>query len=223
MHRGLRISVIIPCYNEEAGLGIVLDAIPDWVDEIICVDNNSTDATAIIAAKKKATVIRETRQGYGFAYHTGFAAATGDVIITLDGDGTYPTESFEMLSNALIDKNLEFISACRFPLLVPENMDPVSKLGNWVLSVTTRILFGTGLRDSQSGMWVFYRSVLSRLRLESNGMALSEEIKIEAIRRKLRFTEIHIPYHQRFGEKKIKKIQDGILNLIWLLRLRLRK
>lgn len=223
MHGTHRISLVIPCYNEEEGLPHVLDKVPDLVDEIILVDNNSTDTTAAIGAKWGAKVLREERQGYGHAYHKGLAAATGDIIVTMDGDGTYPPEEIARLLDLLHSENLDFISACRFPLSVPRNMDPVSKFGNWVLTVTTRLLFGYGLRDSQSGMWVFYKKALEKLTLESTGMAFSEEIKIEAIRRGLRFREAHIPYHLRFGRKKIKKFQDGLQNLWFLLRLRFRK
>ena len=102
-------------------------------------------------------------------------------------------------------------------------MDPVSKFGNWVLTSSTRLLFGFALKDSQSGMWVFHRACLGVMRLESNGMPFSEEIKIEAIQRGLKFREIHIPYYERYGEKKIKKFRDGMRNLWWLLKLRFRR
>ena len=102
-------------------------------------------------------------------------------------------------------------------------MDPVSKLGNFILTQTTRVLFSYRLEDSQSGMWLFYRAHLDQLRLESRGMALSEEIKIEALRRGLRFREVHIPYRVRLGKKKIKKFQDGVKNLWFLVRLRFRR
>jgi glycosyltransferase involved in cell wall biosynthesis len=215
--------VIIPCYNEELGLPFVLEKMPAFVDEVVLVDNNSTDTTAEIGRNAGARVFRETQQGYGFAYHRGFAEAKGDIFVTLDGDGTYPVEEIVNLLNILLHEKLDFISACRFPLMDKKNMDPVSKLGNFLLTTTTRILFGRGLKDSQSGMWIFHSASLQKLKLKSNGMALSEEIKIEAIRRGLKFREVHIPYYERYGEKKIKKFQDGIKNLVFLLALRFRK
>lgn len=223
MYKNLRISLIIPCYNEEEGLPYVLEKVPDLVDETVIVDNNSTDLTVSIGEQFGAKVFREQQQGYGYAYHKGMAEATGDIFVTMDGDGTYPPEEIPRLLEILLRDELDFISACRFPLVNRKNMDPVSKFGNWVLTLVTRILFGVGLRDSQSGMWVFRREVLDRIRLESNGMAFSEEIKIEAIRRKLKFREVHIPYHLRYGKKKIKKFRDGIKNLWFLVRLRFRR
>jgi len=223
LYQGHRISLIIPCYNEEEGLPFVLEKVPDLVDEIVIVDNNSTDLTANIGTQSGAKVFREEKQGYGHAYFKGLAEANGDIFITMDGDGTYPPEEIPRLLEILHRDQLDFISACRFPLLVPKNMDPVSRFGNRVLTLTTRILFGYGVKDSQSGMWVFHRKVMDSIRLESKGMAFSEEIKIESIKRGLAFKEVHIPYHLRYGEKKIKKFKDGILNLWFLFKLRFRK
>lgn len=217
------ITLIIPCYNEELGLPTVLGKVPSCVDTIMVVDNNSIDQTAEIARQHGAVVVNAPVQGYGAAYKQGFAAAKGDIIVTLDGDDTYPVDLIPDLVGRLIQDKLEFISACRFPLQNPKNMDPVSKFGNWVLTMTAKILFGYGVKDSQSGMWIFRRDTLPKMRLESNGMPLSEEIKIEAIKRGLRFREIHIPYYLRLGEKKIRKFRDGFHNLYFLFYLKFRK
>ncbi len=223
MYKNFSIGVIIPCYNEEEGLPIVLKNIPTFVDKIYIVDNQSDDDTATIAKNFGAVVLHEDQKGYGFAYKKGFQFIDTDIVVTMDGDGTYPTEEIPRLINILIQENLDFVSACRFPLQNPENMDILSKIGNCILTFTTQLLFRYGIQDSQSGMWVFKRSILPKIRLESNGMALSEEIKIEIIKKKLRFKEVHIPYYQRYGKKKIKKFQDGIKNLIFLFYLKLRK
>jgi len=223
MYLNHTIGLIIPCYNEEEGLPIVLKNVPSIIDKIYIVDNQSNDSTAQIALSFGAIVLREEKKGYGFAYKKGFQNIETDLIVTMDGDGTYPTEEILDLIATLINENLDFISACRFPLQNPENMDIVSKIGNYILTFTTQILFGYGIKDSQSGMWVFKRAILSQIRLESNGMAFSEEIKIEILKRKLRFKEVHIPYYQRYGKKKIKKFQDGIKNLLYLFYLKFRK
>ncbi len=223
MYQNYSIGIIIPCYNEEEGLPIVLKSIPEIVDKVYIIDNQSNDNTAQIAKNFGAIVLKEDKKGYGFAYKKGFQNIETDLVVTLDGDGTYPTEEIPKLISILINEQLEFISACRFPLQNPENMDIVSKIGNYILTFTTQILFGYGIKDSQSGMWIFKKEVLSKIRLESNGMALSEEIKIEILKKKLPFKEVHIPYYQRYGKKKIKKFQDGIKNLVFLFYLKVRK
>jgi dolichol-phosphate hexosyltransferase len=213
MIEGWTVSLVIPCYNESLGLSHLLPMVPKSIDEILVVDNNSTDDTAKVAADLGAIVVAAPTQGYGAAYKVGFAAASGQVIVTLDGDGTYPVDEIERLVGSLKREQLDFISACRFPLQNPENMDSVSRFGNWVLTVAAKVIFGYALR----------REVLAKIKLESNGMPLSEEIKLEAIKRKLRFKEFHIPYHLRFGLKKIRKFRDGFHNLWFLFYLRFRK
>jgi glycosyltransferase involved in cell wall biosynthesis len=217
MHRGLKISVVIPCYNEEEGIQMVIAAMPAYVDEIVVVDNNSTDRTSEVARGLGARVVFQPRKGYGAAYQAGLPAATGDVIATLDGDGTYPADEIALLVDALEDRGLDFISGSRFPLRNPAAMNFTNKVGNLVLTIATGIQWLKPLKDSQSGMWVFRRSVLPRLRLTSDGMPLSEEIKIEAIE-KLgpRFAEVGIDYRPRIGEVKLQKWRDGWRNLSFL-------
>jgi hypothetical protein len=217
MHRGLSISVVIPCYNEEDGIRHVYEGMPSYVDEVVVVDNNSTDRTAEVARSLGAKVVFQPRKGYGAAYQAGLPAATCDIIATLDGDGTYPADEISLLVDALEDRKLDFISGARFPLRNPDAMNFTNKVGNFVLTIATGLLWFRPLRDSQSGMWVFRRSVLPRLKLTSDGMPLSEEIKIEAIE-KLgpRFAEIGIDYRPRIGEVKLQKWRDGWLNLSFL-------
>jgi glycosyltransferase involved in cell wall biosynthesis len=222
MHRGLKISVVIPCYNEEDGIRSVIESMPSYVDEIVVVDNNSTDRTGEISRSLGAVVVFQPVKGYGAAYQAGLPAATGDVIATLDGDGTYPADEISILVDALEDRKLDFISGARFPLRNGDAMNFSNKIGNMVLTLTTMLLWFRPLRDSQSGMWVFRRSVLPKLRLTSNGMPLSEEIKIEAIEKLgRRFAEVGIDYRPRIGEVKLQKWRDGWLNLSFLFRKRL--
>jgi glycosyltransferase involved in cell wall biosynthesis len=221
MHRGLKISVVIPCYNEEDGVRITIGQLPKVVDEIVVVDNNSTDRTAEVARSLGARVVPEKRKGYGAAYQAGLPAATGDVIVTLDGDGTYPADQIPELVDYLEDKQLDFISASRFPLKNPRAMNFSNKVGNAVLTAGMAVLYGTPVRDSQSGMWVFRSAVYPKLRVKSDGMAFSEEIKIEAIRhRDVRFGEYNVDYRPRVGEVKLDKWRDGFRNLFFLVKKR---
>jgi glycosyltransferase involved in cell wall biosynthesis len=220
MHRDLKISVVIPCYNEEGGIAEVIGRMPKAVDEIVVVDNNCTDRTAEVARGLGARVVAEKTPGYGAAYKAGLAAATGDIVVTLDGDGTYPPEDIPRLVDTLEEKRWDFLSASRFPLADPKAMQFTNRLGNWVLTIAAAVLFFKPIRDSQSGMWVFRRGVLGRLRLTSDGMAFSEEIKLEALMRGCRFGEGHIPYGERIGEVKLQKWRDGWENLAFLVRKR---
>ncbi|NJK79752.1 MAG: glycosyltransferase family 2 protein [Chloroflexaceae bacterium] len=217
----MTISVVIPCFNEEDGLQYVLERMPDYVDEVIVVDNNSTDNTAQVARSMGARVIFESRKGYGRAYQAGLPAATGDIIATVDGDGTYPASSIAPIVDEMLAHNLDFVSANRFPLQNSKAMRFRNWFGNQVLTYAFRVLYTYWIADSQSGMWVFRRRCLTYIRPTHPGMAFSEEIKIEALQAPLRFGEVHIHYSERIGETKLYTWRDGWSNLWFLFRRRL--
>lgn len=221
MYKGQAITVIIPCLNEEQGIEKVLRAMPDFVDETIVVDNASTDRTSEVAAALGAKVIREDVRGYGRAYKRGFACATGDLIITLDGDHSYPVDALSYLIEAFLHLDVDFLNASRFPVRDSSAMSFKHKIGNLMLSLAMSVLFFRWVRDSQSGMWVFRRGILKEMKLESDSMAFSEEIKIEVLRdRRLRFGEISILYSARLGEIKLNPWRDGIQNMWFLAKKR---
>jgi glycosyltransferase involved in cell wall biosynthesis len=221
VYKGNSITVIIPCLNEEQGVEKVLRSLPEFVDEIIVVDNDSTDRTSEVAAALGAKVIREEVRGYGRSYKRGFNNATGDVIITLDGDHSYPADALSYLIEALLHLDVDFLNASRFPVRNRRAMSFKHKIGNLVLSLAMSMLFFRWVRDSQSGMWVLRRAILKEMKLESDGMAFSEEIKIEALRHpRIRFGEISIQYSSRLGEIKLNPWRDGFQNLAFLLKKR---
>ncbi|MBI1748922.1 MAG: glycosyltransferase family 2 protein [Acidobacteria bacterium] len=215
------ITVVIPCLNEEKGIKKVLARMPRFVDEIIVVDNNSTDRTAQVAKQMGARVVYEKIRGYGRAYKTGLMNARGDIIITLDGDQSYPVDGISYLLEVLLRSGVQFLSGSRFPLQNRQAMSFKHYVGNKVLSLVMSVLFFRWIWDSQSGMWIFYREALSRMRLDSDTMAFSEEIKIEAlINRDIGFKEIYIDYTSRVGEIKLQPWRDGWRNLLYLFKKR---
>lgn len=217
MYKNRRITVVIPCLNEEKGIVEVLSRMPGFVDEVIVVDNNSTDRTAEVARSCGAHVIYEKVRGYGRAYKTGLMQARGDIIVTLDGDHSYPPDAISYLLEAFLRSRVRFLSASRFPVKNKSAMSFKHWCGNKLLSLAMSILFLRWVRDSQSGMWVFDRSSLEEMSLVSDGMAFSEEIKIEAITKKqIGFKEIYIDYSNRMGEIKLQPWRDGLRN-IWFL------
>ena len=157
------------------------------------------------------------------AEHTrrGFADATGDIIVTLDGDHSYPADALAYLLEAFLHLEVDFLNASRFPVGIGSAMSLKHKFGNLMLSLAMSVLYFRWVRDSQSGMWVFRRSILGNLRLISDGMAFSEEIKIEALKSsRVRFTEISIQYTSRLGEIKLNPWRDGFHNLWFLVKKR---
>jgi len=221
VYKSQSITVIIPCLNEEQGIELVLKRMPDFVDQVIVVDNGSTDRTSEVAKSYGAEVIREEVRGYGRSYKRGFASATSDLIVTLDGDHSYPPDAISYLIEAFLHLEVDFLNASRFPVRDRKAMSFKHKFGNWMLSLAMSLLYFRWVRDSQSGMWVFRRSILQGMHLESDGMAFSEEIKIEALKSsRVRFAELSIQYSSRLGEIKLNPWRDGFYNLFFLVKKR---
>jgi len=229
----MKVSVVIPTLNEEAGIGITLDSIDSEAFlkrnldlELIIVDGDSQDRTQEIAELKGAKVIVEPRRGYGRAYKTGFQEASGDIIVTGDADGTYPFHLAHNYVDLLLNENLDFITTDRFADLGTGSMSIKHFLGNFILSLTLRTLYGVAVRDSQSGMWIFRNNALDYLKdLEQfdDGMPFSEEIKVEMFSSPLlKSKEIPSQLSERKGEAKIESFGDGWKNLKFLVFNRLR-
>ncbi|MCL4489741.1 MAG: glycosyltransferase family 2 protein [Chloroflexi bacterium] len=221
MYKNHRISLVMPCYNEERGLREVYRDLPACVDEVIVADNNSSDCTAAVARELGAIVVAEKRQGYGAAYKTGLRRATGDIIIAMDGDGTYPRNFIPILLDVMIDEGFDFIT-CDRTGHKDKRSNWLRVFGNDVLNWFILLIYWVRVRDSQSGMWVFRRSILQYLNLTSDGMAFSEEIKLEAMSKKklVRSKELPIYYKERHGASKLHIWRDGLSNLLFLFRKR---
>ena len=238
----MRGSLVIPTLNEASSIGHVLkmfrgaaeeanrtifphDPI-DW--EVLVVDGASADGTAAIAAAEGARVIIERREGYGRAYQTGFAAVTGDLIATADGDATYPVETIPTLAKRVLEEGVDFLSGNRMAYLDRRSMTMEHRVGNRALNAFLTLAYhrflkelpGRSIEDSQSGFWIFRREVLSRVHLTQDGMAFSEELKIEVVLRGLKFVEVPIRYGERWGAPKLSSWRDGLGNIVFLARKR---
>jgi len=230
----LKVSIVIPAINEERGIGKTIDAVNkdyfkkhNWNLEILVVDGDSKDKTREIASSKGAQIILEKRKGYGQAYKTGLAQATGDIIVTGDADATYPFDSIHEYIQMLLDQNLDFITTDRFAALKHGSMSIKHRFGNLTLAWALRVLFLVNIRDSQSGMWIFKRDALKKIQsLEefNDGMPFSEEIKIEMFTNKhVKAKEIPSTLYAREGQVKLESFKDGIKNLKFLFKKRVTK
>ncbi len=239
----MRGSFVVPTLNEERSIGDVLRTFRSAAEEanrtlfradpiaweVLVVDGASADRTAAIATAEGARVIVERRRGYGRAYKTGFREARGDVIVTSDGDGTYPVETIPAAVRQLLDERIDFLNGDRMSRITRRSMTTEHRWGNAALNLFLRIAYhryladlpGRTLRDSQSGYWVFRREVLDRVHLTSDGMAFSEELKLETVVRGLRFVEAPIAYGERATPPKLQSGRDGIRNLVFLATKRL--
>jgi len=222
----------MPTINEEKGVGKTIQSIQtkmfehhNWDLDIVIVDGNSKDSTQDIARNFGARVIVEKRKGYGRAYKTGMASVSGDIIVTGDADATYPFHRIHDYIQQLLDEDLDFITTDRFAELKHGSMSVKHAFGNIMLALTLRMLFFINIRDSQSGMWIFKRSALEKIKpLEAfnNGMPFSEEIKIEMFSTpSIKAKEIPSTLAAREGEVKLESFKDGWRNLKFLYKKRI--
>lgn len=208
-----KLSAVIPTINEESTIGEIIDDLKNsGVLEIIIVDTNSTDRTRDIAREKGAKVIEQPKKGYGRAYKTGLKEVTGDIIICMDGDGTYPTNMVKPFVEILVYDQVDFISGDRMKFRTDKNYTTLHYVGNSILNRVAGLLFKISMNDSQSGMWVFRTELYRMMGKLSDKMSFSEDIKIEAIKLGT-FIEIPIRYGVRITKPKLKTWQDGFSNL----------
>ncbi len=222
----------MPTLNEEVGIGKTIDSINkdffkknNWEIEIVIVDGDSKDKTQEKAKKKGAKIIIEKRKGYGRAYKTGMSQVTGDIIVTGDGDATYPFDKIHEYIQMLLDEKLDFITTDRFAELKQGSMSVKHAFGNIMLATALRILFLINIGDSQSGMWIFKKETLDKIQpLEdfNDGMPFSEEIKIEMFTSKhIKSKEIPSTLYAREGAVKLESFKDGWKNFKFLFKKRI--
>jgi len=227
------VSVIIPTLNEEGGIVNTILSIPKdklkeqgYEVQILVIDGNSQDKTANLAEAVGAEVIYESERGIGIATMTGFREAKGDIVVTADGDGTYPLETLPHLLRYFTEYNIDFLTTDRLSFC-NGTMSLRNKLGNKALSQIFRMLFGISIKDSQSGMMIFKKSLLDKLQLKED-ISLSQEMKIEACYfEDCNWVEMPILYHKRVGDTKltggITGWKVGTENLVHLFKKRIKR
>ena len=129
VYKDRRITIVIPCLNEEKGIVEVLSGMPSFVDEVLVVDNDSTDRTAELAGSLGARVIHEKIRGYGRAYKTGLFQAQGDIIVTLDGDHSYPVDAISYLLEVFLRSKVQI--SFGFPVSTKEPARHVTQTLVW--------------------------------------------------------------------------------------------
>ena len=227
------IKVIIPAYNEADSIGHVIRDIPDFVNEIIVVNNNSTDATEINAKLAGATVLSETRKGYGYACLKGMDYIAKlddnpDIIVFLDGDySDYPEELVKLIS-AIQNDNIDFVIGARVKRLREEgSMTPQQIFGNWLATFLMKILFNAKFTDLGPFRAIKFQKLLE-LQMEDKTYGWTVEMQLKALRHKLSYIEIPVNYRTRIGVSKVSgtvkgSIFAGIKILGWIFKYSFKK
>ncbi len=221
----MKVSLIVPAYNEAATIGEVLDRIAalPLETQVIVVDDGSTDATAEIAAARGAEVIRQANQGKGAAIRAGIPLVEGEIAVIQDADMEYDPADIPSLIEPIERGVADVVFGSRLSGGKPQRAYLFWHLvGNRFLSLLTNVLFNTTLSDMETGYKAFRAEVLRDLELRENDFAIEPEITGKVCRRNLRIYELPIAYYGRtYAEGKKITWRDGFKAIRVLLRVRL--
>lgn len=221
--REMSIAVLIPCYNEAATVGKVIDdfaaELPDA--RIYVVDNNSSDATAAIAAERGATVLFEPRQGKGFAIETMFSRVDADIMVMVDGDDTYDASAVHRLIEPVRTGRADMAVGARLAEYAEQSFRPLHVAGNGLVRGLINRLFRARLTDILSGYRAFNRKVCQRIPVVSSGFEVETELTIQMLYYGLRTIEVQVPYRGRpeGSQSKLRTFRDGVRVLAKLFNL----
>ena len=210
-----KLTIILPCQNEEASLAGCLQQI-----ENICSENNlayqlivsdsSTDRSPQIAREQGAELVAHGKNGYGNAYLEGFKSVKGEFIFMADADGTYDFKEIIPFLNYL-EAGYDLVIGNRFSEALAIGVMPLNRqyLGNPMLSALFRLMFKSDVRDVHCGMRALSRDSWMKLNLKSEGMEFASEMLISAVRHNLKIKQLPIKYYGRQGQSKLRPLADG--------------
>lgn len=215
------VSVIIPTLNEAANLPHVLPHIPPGVHEIIIVDGHSKDNTVEVARSlcPSARILQQEGRGKGAALRTGFRAATGDIIVMLDADGStdareIPRYVSMLLTGADFAKGTRFVQGGG-----SSDMTFIRKLGNWGLTTIVRVLFGESYSDLCYGYNAFWSWVVPILDMNAPGFEIETLMNIRVIKARLNIIEVpSFEYERIHGISNLNAVRDGLRILRTIVR-----
>ncbi len=217
----VKVSAVIPTLNEEKNLAHVLPGLQQFVDEVILVDGHSTDETVKVARElcPDIRVVMQEGRGKGDALRSGFAAATGDIIVMLDSDGSTDPSEIPAYVGALLS-GADFAKGSRFLQGGgTADMEFHRKLGNWSFVWMVRMLFGGKYTDLCYGYNAFWRRVLPHLDIQCNGFEVETLMNIRALKAGLRITEVpSFEFLRIHGNSNLQTIPDGWRVLKTILR-----
>ena len=222
------IKVIIPAYNEEKAIGYVIQDIPSSVSEVIVISNNSTDDTIQVAKNAGATVLSESRKGYGYACLKGMEyiaqlETKPDIIVFLDGDySDYPQELTQIIA-PIIKDDIDFVIGARVSRFrEKQSMTPQQVFGNWLATTLMKSFFNATFTDLGPFRAIKYEKLVA-LNMEDKTYGWTVEMQLKVLKQKMSYVEIPVHYKNRIGISKVSgtvkgTIMAGIKIIGWIFK-----
>jgi glycosyltransferase involved in cell wall biosynthesis len=217
------LSILIPCLNEEMAVAGVITEFRDAFPEarILVVDNGSVDDTPSRARAAGADVLVERRRGKGQAVATAFSRLDSDIVIMVDGDGSYPAEGARRLLEAYLVEPVDMVTGIRTPSADDRPFRPLHRIGSWLFAQAMRFVFSYNPGDLFSGLRLFSKRFYRNVPLLFRGFELETELTIQAVEKGFRLAEAPIPFRDRAAgtSSKLRTLRDGfrILHLLLVL------
>ena len=210
------IKVIIPAFNEEKSIAKVIADIPDFVEEIVVVNNNSTDQTVLVAAKAGATVLTEKSKGYGYACLKGInylsqKDKTPDILVFLDGDfSDFPQELTKVIQ-PIKNNSADFVVGARVKELRESgSLTPQQVFGNWLACFLMKILYKSSFTDLGPFRAIRW-STLEKLQMSDKTYGWTIEMQLKVLRQKIAYKEVPVSYKKRIGVSKVSGTVKGTI------------
>jgi glycosyltransferase involved in cell wall biosynthesis len=223
-----KITVLIPCYNEEKGISKVIDGVPikklahlGYQTEIIVINNNSSDYTVKVALGKGAKVISEKKQGKGNAIKTGFRNISNDTdyVVMLDGDNTYKSKEIPRLIEPLENDFCDIVIGSRLEgKLNGTSLSFSHRIANWFFTFFVRRFYLVNTTDICTGYFAWKKKVIDKLvpYIKSDGFAIEAEMITKMAKLGYKIFSVPITYDRREGNSKLSPYLDGI-KITWML------
>jgi glycosyltransferase involved in cell wall biosynthesis len=219
------ISVIIPVFNEATTIANIIERTKAVLKklgfkyEIIVVDDCSTDESLEILEKENAQVISlKKHMGKGYALRVGLTKTKGQIITTIDSDGSHLPEELPLLLNPILQKKADLVIGSRYSNKKSATYKKLNAIGVHLFNLLIKILTGTEVSDSQSGYRVMKASVLSNMSLNSREYEIESEMLVKTARQRFKIIEVPISFEQRtYGTSSLDPMVDGFKILLSIL------
>lgn len=211
------LSVVIPLFNEEPTVGEVIKRVKatlqkiGFKSEIIVVDDCSSDRSVEISKSQNVRVYSlKKHRGKGYALRMGFAKAKGEIIVTIDSDGSHRPEELPLLLTLVLQDQADLVIGSRFLRETPASAKKLNAVGVRLFNGLIKIFTGTTVSDSQSGFRVMKSEVLKNLRLNSGGYEIESEMLVKIAQKGFKVREVPISFEQRtYGRSRLDPVVDG--------------